>query len=238
MPQSNFDLHPKLEGDTKQVLDLPLCRVLLMNDCRYPWLILVPRRPDVREIHGLDATDRFQLIEEIAGCSAALEREVDAFKMNFSGLEIKSQHGVVSCDPESGHHIATPGVGGFCPGGSVVAQPSGPVAGTEMPQGREGIGGAGVTRQPPAAVMLHRIGSQGDVPSQLAAITIKPDQALLPVDAGKAFSNQRGIAPWERPAQQGHRLTLLHRSGRPASRSAASRMRQLSQTLHGLLPPL
>lgn len=86
MPQSNFDLHPKLEGDTKQVLDLPLCRVLLMNDCRYPWLILVPRRPDVREIHGLDATDRFQLMEEIAGCSAALEREVDAFKMNVAAL--------------------------------------------------------------------------------------------------------------------------------------------------------
>lgn len=86
MPQSNFDLHPKLEADTKQVLDLPLCRVLLMNDSRYPWLILVPRRPDVREIHGLDAADRFQLMEEVAGCSAALEREVDAYKMNVAAL--------------------------------------------------------------------------------------------------------------------------------------------------------
>lgn len=86
MPQSNFDLHPKLEADTKQVLDLPLCRVLLMNDSRYPWLILVPRRPDIREIHGLDAADRFQLMEEVAGCSAALEREVDAYKMNVAAL--------------------------------------------------------------------------------------------------------------------------------------------------------
>jgi len=86
VPQSNFDLHPKLEADTKQVLDLPLCRVLLMNDSRYPWLILVPRRPDIREIHGLDAADRFQLMEEVAGCSAALEREVDAYKMNVAAL--------------------------------------------------------------------------------------------------------------------------------------------------------
>jgi len=86
VPQSNFELHPKLEADTKQVLDLPLCRVLLMNDSRYPWLILVPRRPDVREIHGLDAADRFQLMEEVAGCSAALEREVDAYKMNVAAL--------------------------------------------------------------------------------------------------------------------------------------------------------
>ena len=86
MPQSNLDLHPKLEADTKQVLDLPLCRVLLMNDSRSPWLILVPRRPDIREIHGLDAADRFQLMEEVAGCSAALEREVDAYKMNVAAL--------------------------------------------------------------------------------------------------------------------------------------------------------
>lgn len=86
MPQSNFDLHPKLEADTKQVLDLPLSRVLLMNDSRYPWLMLVPRRPDTREIHGLDAADRFQLMEEIAGCAAALERETNAFKMNVGAL--------------------------------------------------------------------------------------------------------------------------------------------------------
>ncbi len=86
MTDAQFTLHPKLEADTKQVLDLPLCRVRLMNDARFPWLILVPRRPDVREIHALDPADRFQLMEESCGCAAALERDVGALKMNVAAL--------------------------------------------------------------------------------------------------------------------------------------------------------
>ena len=39
-----FGLDPRLAADTLAVGDFALCRVLLMNDSRYPWLILVPRR--------------------------------------------------------------------------------------------------------------------------------------------------------------------------------------------------
>ena len=49
----SFSLHPQLENDTFFLADLPLCRVLLMNDARYPWLILVPRRDKMREIMDL-----------------------------------------------------------------------------------------------------------------------------------------------------------------------------------------
>ena len=86
MPQTDFALHPKLEADTLQVLDLPLCRVRLMNDRRFPWLILVPRRPDLREMHALGSADRFQLMEEMCGTAAALERAVSAEKMNVAAL--------------------------------------------------------------------------------------------------------------------------------------------------------
>ena len=48
-----FALHPQLAGDTLFVTDLALCRVLLMNDARYPWCILVPRITDVREVFDL-----------------------------------------------------------------------------------------------------------------------------------------------------------------------------------------
>ena len=50
----NFALHPRLEADTHFAADWPLCRVQVMNDARYPWLILVPRREDVTEITGLE----------------------------------------------------------------------------------------------------------------------------------------------------------------------------------------
>ena len=50
-----FGLDPRLAADTHEVGDFALCRVLLMNDSRYPWLILVPRRADLSEIHDLPA---------------------------------------------------------------------------------------------------------------------------------------------------------------------------------------
>jgi diadenosine tetraphosphate (Ap4A) HIT family hydrolase len=39
----SFELHPRLAADTSFIADWPLCRVLLMEDARYFWLILVPR---------------------------------------------------------------------------------------------------------------------------------------------------------------------------------------------------
>ena len=37
-----FELHSRLQADTRLLGDLPLCRVLLAKDSQYPWLILVP----------------------------------------------------------------------------------------------------------------------------------------------------------------------------------------------------
>ena len=81
-----FTLHPTLARDTVEVTRLPLCRVLLMKDRRFPWLILVPERESVREIHELPARDRAVLIEEIAQASEALTRLVQPDKLNVGAL--------------------------------------------------------------------------------------------------------------------------------------------------------
>lgn len=73
MSPSLFALHPRLVADTLSIGCLPLSRLLLMNDTTYPWLILVPERPEVREVHELSIADRALLIEEIAAVSAALK---------------------------------------------------------------------------------------------------------------------------------------------------------------------
>lgn len=81
-----FQLDPRLEGDTLPVGDGPLSAVRLMNDRRFPWLILVPRRPGLRELHDLTAPDRATLMEEIAGASRALAAVAGAEKMNVGAL--------------------------------------------------------------------------------------------------------------------------------------------------------
>ncbi|HEY2294152.1 MAG TPA: HIT family protein [Thermoanaerobaculia bacterium] len=83
---STFTLHPTLARDTVEVARLPLCRVLLMNDRRFPWLILVPERDSVREIHELSPADRAALIEEIALGSGVLERLFHPDKLNVGAL--------------------------------------------------------------------------------------------------------------------------------------------------------
>lgn len=79
-------LHERLAADTVALADWPLCRVLLMNDASYPWLILVPRRPDLKEIHDLDAAGRAQLTEEICRASRALQSSFAPDKINVGAL--------------------------------------------------------------------------------------------------------------------------------------------------------
>jgi diadenosine tetraphosphate (Ap4A) HIT family hydrolase len=81
-----FRLDPRLAADTAVVTDWPLCRVLVMNDSRYPWLILVPRRANMIEIFDLEQGDRAELIDEIAKASARLKTWAHADKINVGAL--------------------------------------------------------------------------------------------------------------------------------------------------------
>ena len=81
-----FTLDPRLVRDTIPVASWPLCRVLLMNNRLWPWLILVPARADVREIHHLEPEDRAILMEEIAKAAAGLERFGKPDKLNIGAL--------------------------------------------------------------------------------------------------------------------------------------------------------
>ena len=57
---SEFVLHSKLEADTFEIADLEVSQLLLMNDARFPWLILVPRVSDMRDLHNLPK-DHYQV---------------------------------------------------------------------------------------------------------------------------------------------------------------------------------
>jgi len=81
-----FELHPQLAADCSLVEDWPVCRVLLMNDRRFPWLVLVPRRPDLRDLHDATREDRLAIVEEAARASAALKRAFRAHKTNVAAL--------------------------------------------------------------------------------------------------------------------------------------------------------
>ena len=83
-----FRIDPWLEAESVQVGDLPLCAVLLRDDRRFPWLVLVPRQPGLVEIFDLSAPDRTRLIEEIALASRILQAATNCQKLNTAALGI------------------------------------------------------------------------------------------------------------------------------------------------------
>ena len=81
-----FELDPRLAADTLLVDETPLSRVLLMNDARYPWLILVPRRSDVTEPFELSEVDQARLWQESMRLGEAMKAHYAADKLNIAAL--------------------------------------------------------------------------------------------------------------------------------------------------------
>jgi len=81
-----WTLHPQLDRDTASLGDLPLSRVLVINDANYPWLLLVPRRPDITEVIDLGEVEQAQLMTEVTRVARALREATACHKLNIAAL--------------------------------------------------------------------------------------------------------------------------------------------------------
>jgi diadenosine tetraphosphate (Ap4A) HIT family hydrolase len=83
---AGWSLDPMLQKDTTAIGNLPLCRVLLIDDANYPWLLLVPRRREAVEIIDLTYLEQAQLMTEIAHASRLLKAMTECDKINVAAL--------------------------------------------------------------------------------------------------------------------------------------------------------
>jgi len=83
---SGFRLHPRLAADTVRLGSLPLSELLMMNEARYPWFILVPRRAGVEALHELAPDDQQQLLAESNALSRALVSAFAPDRLNLALL--------------------------------------------------------------------------------------------------------------------------------------------------------
>ena len=86
MPDSAWSLHSQLTKDTVDIGDLPLCRVLVIKDANYPWLLLVPRREGAAEIIDLAEVEQAQLMTEVSRVARALKEITKCDKLNIAAL--------------------------------------------------------------------------------------------------------------------------------------------------------
>ena len=81
-----FQLHPRLKEDCIAVGRFDLCQLLLMNDCQYPWFILVPEKAGLTEIYQLGKAERQLLTEESSYLAENLAALYQADKMNIAAI--------------------------------------------------------------------------------------------------------------------------------------------------------
>jgi len=81
-----FSLDPQLAADCLPLGDFPLCQLLLMNEARYPWFVLLPRREAVTEVFQLPREDQQQLWLEATLLAETLKDSFAADKMNIATL--------------------------------------------------------------------------------------------------------------------------------------------------------
>ena len=81
-----FSLASRLEADSHFLNDWPLCQVRLMDDARFPWLILVPRRYGLEEWGELGPEDSARLAEEIGKAGRVLTQMFKPTKVNVGAL--------------------------------------------------------------------------------------------------------------------------------------------------------
>ncbi|MDP3372090.1 MAG: HIT family protein [Candidatus Paracaedibacteraceae bacterium] len=81
-----FCVDDRLLKNTMFAYDLPLCRVLIQDDVRFPWFILVPKVNNVTELFELTKNDQNKIILEITHISHYLKEELQIHKVNVGAL--------------------------------------------------------------------------------------------------------------------------------------------------------
>ncbi|MBZ6076565.1 HIT domain-containing protein [Microvirga puerhi] len=81
-----FQLDSRLDADTIPIGDLALSSVLLLNDARFPWFLLVPRLPNASELTDLTDEQATQLMEEIRVTTRVMMELSRPDKVNVGAL--------------------------------------------------------------------------------------------------------------------------------------------------------
>ena len=81
-----FQLDPRLKADTFVIREDELASLLLMNDTRWPWVILVPRVVDVEELHDLSPRKVEVYMQLAAKIGELLKADTNCEKINIATI--------------------------------------------------------------------------------------------------------------------------------------------------------
>ena len=72
--------------DSFHVTELKLCSVRLIDNCRFPWIIIIPKKKKITDIFHLNKKDQTLLINEIVYASKIMKKTFRAFNLNVEKI--------------------------------------------------------------------------------------------------------------------------------------------------------
>ncbi len=84
--EEGFILDDRLKNDGFEVIDLKLCKVMLVDNVFFLWVTLIPRVKDIKEIIDLSEEQRITLMDEISFVSQVMQRIFSPDKLNIAAL--------------------------------------------------------------------------------------------------------------------------------------------------------
>ena len=72
--------------DSHLIAELKLCSIRLIDNAKFPWIILVPKRKNITDISELNSKDQMLLMKEIVHCSKLMKRIFKTKKLNVEKI--------------------------------------------------------------------------------------------------------------------------------------------------------
>jgi len=72
--------------DSHLIADLKLCSIRLIDNAKFPWIILIPKRKNITDISELNSKDQMLLMKEIVHCSKLMKKIFKTSKLNIEKI--------------------------------------------------------------------------------------------------------------------------------------------------------
>ena len=72
--------------DSHLITELKLCSIRLIDNVKFPWIILIPKRKNITDISELNSKDQMLLMKEIVHCSKLMKRIFKTKKLNVEKI--------------------------------------------------------------------------------------------------------------------------------------------------------
>ncbi len=86
LPDQAWQIHPQLLADSVPIIHLPVCAIRLLDDQRFPWVLLIPRKAGLQQWLDVPPAMQHKIIDEIQQVSTAMNTLFKPRKINLATI--------------------------------------------------------------------------------------------------------------------------------------------------------